>query len=183
MSSGDTEVEAPAATPVLAEALFAPSAAKLVLLGATTFGVYISYWFYRNWIAIRLIEGRPGIMPAWRTAFLPLWVYSALRRLAAICGVARLRAVVGALVVALVFWIALLCAIGSVPGFLLLPVLVISLLPVNLHMSRHKRALGIARSRRERFSVWNWLWIVPIGSLQGLAVTYMLLLLIFGWHG
>ncbi|WP_440984791.1 hypothetical protein ACQHIH_14680 [Xanthomonas sontii] len=52
----DTAAAAAPADPL--STLFAPSAAKLALLCATSFGWYALYWFYRNWRALRLLSGR-----------------------------------------------------------------------------------------------------------------------------
>ncbi|MFK8028962.1 MAG: DUF3857 domain-containing protein [Gammaproteobacteria bacterium] len=47
---------------------------KFVLLSVVSFGIYISYWMYRNWKAVKLETNAP-IMPFWRAVFSPAWVY------------------------------------------------------------------------------------------------------------
>ncbi|MFC3657348.1 hypothetical protein FZ025_03190 [Xanthomonas hyacinthi] len=66
--------------------LFAPSGVKLALLCATTFGGYALYWFYRNWRAIRLISGRRGISPVWRSLFSLIWIFACFRALDRVAG-------------------------------------------------------------------------------------------------
>lgn len=191
MPDADTDVvdARDAATPISSasadavapqQLLFAPHPLKLVLLGATTAGAYVGYWLYRNWWAIRVIEQRPGIMPVWRAGFFPLWVCSCLQRLARICGRPPGAARLGAMASTLVFWALVLSWFGGPPVAWLSWLLGLPLLPVNARMRRHKQALGLPRARRERFTVWNWLWLVPVGTLQGLAVAAELLVWLAG---
>lgn len=155
--------------------LFAPNNWKLALLGITTLGAYVMYWYYRNWVAIRLIERRPGIMPAWRAAFIPLWVFACLRRLLRITGVRRGPAVCMAALLSLLNLTLFFCWFGGPPGSSLSMLLFAPLLPVNARLRRLKRLHGLAQARREGFTLWGVLWIVSFGSLQLLGLAIMLL--------
>lgn len=164
------------AVPSAAHWVFAPSGLKLALLCFTTWGIYAMYWFYRNWLAIRHIERRPGIMAAWRAALMPLWAYSCFRQLGRITGQPAWRIGCGSVLLALAClglsssWF-ISPPVPSLPHLLFLPIL-----PVNAWLRRFKRQHGVAASARERFSVWNWLWIAMIGLLQLLAITYVVLI-------
>lgn len=48
---------------------------KFALLALTTFGLFVLYWFYRNWNVIRLRENE-SIWPFWRAVFTALWTFS-----------------------------------------------------------------------------------------------------------
>ena len=52
---------------------FAPPLIKLVVMSLTTLGLYVLYWFYRNWKTIKL-RGHDGIMPFWRAVFPLIWL-------------------------------------------------------------------------------------------------------------
>jgi hypothetical protein len=153
---------------------------KLGVLGVTTFGAYVIYWFYRNWLAIRLIEQRPGIMPAWRVAFMPLWVFNCFRRLGLITGQSPMPAAVIAAVLAVLNLLLALIWFAGPPLSLLSVLILVSLLPINARLRRFKRTQGVMPSRRERFTLWNWLWAVPVGFLQLLNVAWALIFFLLG---
>lgn len=56
------------------------STKKLVLMSVLTFGLYEVYWFYRNWKAVKIQEGRK-ISPFWRAIFSPIFCYSLFKRI------------------------------------------------------------------------------------------------------
>lgn len=160
--------------------LFAPSGWKLASVGITTLGAYVLYWYYRNWIAISVIERRPGIMPALRAAFNPLWVFSCLRRLSLIAGQSRAAASWTALGLALLNLLLILCWFAGPPISAISLLLFLPLLPVNQRLRAFKRVHGVAPSRRESFTVWNWLWVLPVGLLQLAALSAMGLMIVLG---
>lgn len=53
---------------------YAVSPAKFIAMSVCSFGLYGIYWSYRNWEAIKAIEGS-SIMPLARAIFYPLWHY------------------------------------------------------------------------------------------------------------
>ena len=71
------------AAAIATRALFAPPALKLVLMTFGTLGLYLVYWFYRNWKTIREVEGSEA-WPFWRAVFSPIWSYGCFRAMASI---------------------------------------------------------------------------------------------------
>tara|TARA_R110002124_G_scaffold72861_2_gene195711 strand:- start:9462 stop:12446 length:2985 start_codon:yes stop_codon:yes gene_type:complete len=53
---------------------------KLWLLTLATFGIYTSYWFYRNWKCVKAKE-KSSIMPIARGIFSPFWYYPLYQKL------------------------------------------------------------------------------------------------------
>jgi len=59
---------------------FAVSLRKLAVLSTCTFGLYIIYWFWRNWNRIR-VSGEREITPSLRAFFLILYCYPCFIRI------------------------------------------------------------------------------------------------------
>ncbi|MET0551165.1 MAG: MFS transporter permease [Xanthomonas sp.] len=152
--------------------LFAPSATKLVLLCATSFGWYALYWFYRNWRALRLLSGRRRVSPVWRSVFSLLWVFACFRGLERVIGAQR-GALVGWLGPALVY--VCLSLLGAWPSALSLLTLLTwtPVLLVNQRLARFKQARGLPRSAAERFTAWTWTWLAIAGPVVLLVVIAM----------
>ncbi|WP_369943774.1 MFS transporter permease [Xanthomonas medicagonis] len=126
-------------------ALFAPSATKLALLCATSFGWYALYWFYRNWRALRLLPGRRRVWPVWRSVFSLIWVFACFRGLEHCIGAQR-GALEGWLGPALVYVCLSLLSAWS-PLFSLLTLLpCLPVLLVNQRLVLFKQARGLPRS-------------------------------------
>lgn len=166
----DTERAAAPADPL--STLFAPSAAKLALLCATSFGWYALYWFYRNWRALRLLSGRRRISPVWRSVFSLLWVFACFRELERIVGAQR-GALVGWLGPALAY--VCLSLLGAWPSALSLLTLLTwtPVVLVNQRLARFKQARGLPRSAAERFNAWTWTWLAIAGPVVLLVVISM----------
>ncbi|MCW0390676.1 hypothetical protein NB690_001250 [Xanthomonas sacchari] len=166
----DTAAAAAPADPL--STLFAPSAAKLALLCATSFGWYALYWFYRNWRALRLLSGRRRISPVWRSVFSLLWVFACFRELERIIGAQR-GALVGWLGPALAY--VCLSLLGVWPSALSLLTLLTwtPVLLVNQRLARFKQARGLPRSAAERFNAWTWTWLAIAGPVVLLVVISM----------
>lgn len=61
--------------PEFPESEFYPVALwKLVFLSLFTLGIYINYWMYRNWKAVKARTGK-SMMPFWRGFFAYFWMY------------------------------------------------------------------------------------------------------------
>ncbi|KAB7765604.1 MULTISPECIES: MFS transporter permease [Xanthomonas] len=167
----DTESAAAPADPL--STLFAPSAAKLALLCATSFGWYALYWFYRNWRALRLLSGRRRISPVWRSVFSLLWVFGCFRGLERIIGAQR-GALVGWLGPALAY--VCLSLLGVWPSALSLLTLLTwtPVLLVNQRLARFKQARGLPQSPAERFTAWTWAWLAIAGPLALLVMITMM---------
>lgn len=166
----------PDAAPAMAPAtdslstLFAPSAAKLALLCATTFGWYALYWFYRNWQAIRLISGRRRISPVWRSVFSLIWIFACFRALDRLTGPHRFGAL-GWCLPALAYVVVSLLAVSPSPLALLALCAWLPLLVVNRRLVLLKRARGLAASTQERFTAWTWAWLAIAGPLALLVLS------------
>ncbi len=167
----DTAAAAAPADPL--STLFAPSAAKLALLCATSFGWYALYWFYRNWRALRLLSGRRRISPVWRSVFSLLWVFACFRELERIIGAQR-GALVGWLGPALAY--VCLSLLGVWPSALSLLTLLTwtPVLLVNQRLARFKQARGLPQSAAERFTAWTWAWLAIAGPLALLVMITMM---------
>ncbi len=170
----DTAAAAAPADPLSTlSTLFAPSAAKLALLCATSFGWYALYWFYRNWRALRLLSGRRRISPVWRSVFSLLWVFACFRGLERIIGAQR-GALVGWLGPALAY--VCLSLLGVWPSALSLLTLLTwtPVLLVNQRLARFKQARGLPQSAAERFTAWTWAWLAIAGPLALLVMITMM---------
>ena len=67
--------------PVFSESQFYPIAVwKFVILSTMSFGIYNSYWMYRNWQTIK-VKTQEHIMPFWRGIFAIFWLYPFFLRL------------------------------------------------------------------------------------------------------
>ncbi|MBB5874809.1 MFS transporter permease [Xanthomonas sp. 3498] len=164
---------APAVAPIdPLSTLFAPSATKLALLCATSFGWYALYWFYRNWRALRLLSGRRRVSPVWRSVFSLLWVFACFRGLERTIGAQR-GALVGWLGPALAY--VCLSLLGAWPSALSLLTLLswTPVLLVNQRLVRFKQARGLPRSPAERFNAWTWTWLAIAGSVALLVMVGM----------
>jgi transglutaminase-like putative cysteine protease len=53
---------------------------KFVFLSVVTIGMYVVYWFYRNWSYIRQVD-KSTLLPFWRSVFSCFWFYPFFRRL------------------------------------------------------------------------------------------------------
>ncbi len=150
--------------------LFAPSAAKLALLCATTFGWYALYWFYRNWQAIRLISGRRRISPVWRSVFSLIWIFACFRALDRLIGPHRFG-VLGWCVPALTYVGLSLLAVSPSPLSLLTLFAWLPLLAINRRLVLFKRARGLPAHVQERFTALTWTWLAIIAPFFLLLIV------------
>ena len=155
-------------------ALFAPPPLKLVLMSFGTLGLYVVYWFYRNWRTIRHVEGSEA-WPFWRAVFSPLWSYSCFSSMGQIAeGRHRALAFPPALLAAAYFALNLTIRAPD-PWSLLCLFVFVPLLPVNSLARQYNQAERIVDEAVEAYSVWNWLAIVIVGGLVALGFLGMLL--------
>ncbi|MEL4890399.1 MFS transporter permease [Xanthomonas protegens] len=175
----DTATAAAPADPL--STLFAPPAAKLALLCATSFGWYALYWFYRNWRALRLLSGRRRISPVWRSVFSLLWVFACFRGLERTIGAQR-GALVGWLGPALAY--VCLSLLGVWPSALSLLALLTwtPVLLVNQRLVRFKQARGLPQSAAERFTAWTWAWLAIAGPLALVILVGMVMTIVVAQH-
>lgn len=150
--------------------LFAPSAAKLALLCATSLGWYALYWFYRNWQAIRLISGRRRIWPVWRSVFALIWIFACFRALDRLTGPHRFGAL-GWCLPALAYVGLSLLAVSPSPLALLALFAWLPLLAINRRLVLLKRSRGLPARAQERFTAWTWAWLAIAGPLTLLVLS------------
>lgn len=165
-------------TPYVMPVFFPVSRTKLVVMSVTTLSLYELYWYYRNWA---LIRDRGTYATPWARALFAVFfcyaLFARIRRHRADLPSSRLPA--GLLATG---WIVSSIAgnfvdrIAGPPGFvvgtglvlLVLPVLF--LIPVQNAINTLNRAEVPDHDPNDRFTVWNWLWIVAGGSLTVLGM-------------
>lgn len=151
--------------------LFAPSTGKLIAMSLTTLGLYVPYWFYRNWRAIEDQEGA-GIWPFWRAVFAPLWCFSCFAQLNQYASGRRRQMAFPPVLLALVYFL-----LNGVPNlsmifprmfggsFWVLGVLAfLPLLPMNSLIRSYRQSLRLDTRRQDRLTVWHVL-IIAIGGV------------------
>lgn len=79
LSEDSTVLSSPSNTSSL-RGLFVLPLWKLIFMSITTFGLYEIYWFYKNWVAIKISEGSK-IHPFLRAFFGNFTAYAMFRRL------------------------------------------------------------------------------------------------------
>jgi hypothetical protein len=173
------DVEAPSAA---ATAVFFPvSKTKLIVMSTATFTLYQLLWFYKNWAAVRARGAE--VLPLMRTIFTVFFCYDLFdrirrhRRDAPSTGLAAGWLALGWVVVTIagnvldwngaslgdpsvVFLVSLVVSYASV-GFLL---------PVQTAVDAINRQEVPEHDPNDRFTVWNWLWIVCGGLVTVAAV-------------
>jgi hypothetical protein len=147
---------------------FAVSLLKLAVLSTCTLGIYLIYWFYRNWRRIWQ-EGEVNISPFWRAFFLVIYCYPCFMRIK-LAGQSRgidptppFGILAACYVLATISW--------RLPGaFWLITFLnVIFLLPVQAYVNRINAVAVPGHDPNSRFGVWNWIAAVGGSILLILA--------------
>jgi len=180
----DTKVQPP---------FFAVSIPKFAIMCLCTFSLYEVYWFYKNWKRIAERE-RLGISPQSRAVFAVLFCYQCFTRIrdyrsshgapdegAMMLGLSgpeigdvapidvgwRLPA--GALAIG---WIvANLTWRAPYPYSMISMFAFLFLVPVQIYVNRLNALAAPAHNLNGRFSLWNWLIVVPGGFLMLLALA------------
>jgi hypothetical protein len=167
-----------AATP----AFFPVSRRKLLVMSTLTLTLYQLVWFYKNWALVRARGER--VLPPLRAIFAVFFVYGLFDRVRRRSdSAARLDA--GGLAAA---WILLTVVgnlldrfVGSEPavGVFAMSALiglasVLPLLPVQAAINTINRAEAPDHDPNDRFTGWNWLWIV-VGVLLLAATLFGLI--------
>ncbi|WP_144006835.1 hypothetical protein [Pelomonas sp. KK5] len=143
---------------------FAISTTKLLVMTLCTLSLYEIYWFYRQWAAVKLRE-QSDVLPAARAIFPVFFCYSLFAKVRGrgAAGLAAGPLATGWIITALL-WRAP-GAIGMIPlaG-------VLFLLPVQSAMNNQNEVSVPGHEPNARFTLWNWLAIVPGGLLLVLAL-------------
>ena len=167
---------------------FAVSKTKLVIMSIATSTLYQLVWFYLNWRQVR----RSGAMvaPFVRTLFAPIFCYALFDRVRWYrTDLPSSKLPAGLLALG---WIAVTLLSEFLDRFddrgvrswavamLFVALLVghstvLFLLPVQTAIDTINRAESPDHDPNDRFTVWNWIWMIGLGSLTlaGLAGTLL----------
>ena len=163
-----------AAQPALATSLgvtmfFPVSTLKLVLMSLCTVGLYQLFWFYNNWTLLRERRESNG-SPIWRAIFAILFCYPLFDRI-------RLKARSHDIATSLpagplaAGWIVFtLCARLPDPAFLLWPLSIACLVPVQKTVNAINAVTDPEHDPNARFSGWNIAALIIGGLLWLLAL-------------
>ncbi|WP_141453779.1 hypothetical protein [Pseudoxanthomonas sp. z9] len=153
----------------------APPTLKLVVMMVFTLGWYAVWWFYRAWRAVRQHDRRQ-FNPAWRSIFALFYAYACFRAINRIAadGTREKRAPAGLLAVAYV--VLALSVLLPGPLWLLSPLSVLPLLPMNARARRYNQFVDATVYRDEDgFNAWNWLGIVVGGACWAILMLGLLI--------
>lgn len=161
----------------------APPAHKLAVMVVVTFGLYLIWWFYRNWRAVQRHEGRRRA-PVWRAIFSFLSAYGLFKSINRIAAgndaIARPKINSGGLAIA--YAALYLCAYLPPPWWLVFVFCFFPLLPVNALARHYNEAIdGDIHRAEDAFNMWNWLGIVLGGVPWLLILLGMVLTAIAAW--
>jgi len=102
---------------------------KFIVYSICSLGIYDLFWSYKNWKFIKQRDNS-GLMPSWRSVFLPFWCYSLTRDIADTRGGAKAGVV--ALVAGAYFGISILWKLPDPYGLITLGSFIPLLYPVKL---------------------------------------------------
>ena len=152
------------------------SPAKLFILSATTFNLYLIYWFWKNF---KYEQGRnPEIWPVLRTIFSGIFFYTLARGALDEADSRGIRASYSPALLTALLW-------GTSIGTRFLPdivaivavfLLALIVMPVQLVVNRINRHINPSLERAERFRIWEIVIAIPGGLLLLLAIVGLLFL-------
>ena len=152
------------------------SPVKLFILSATTFNLYLIYWFWKNFT---YEKGRnPEIWPVLRTIFSGIFFYTLARGALDEADSRGIRASYSPGLLTALLWGA---SIGTrflpdIVAIVAVFMLALILMPVQLVVNRINRHINPALERSERFRMWEIVVAVPGGLLLLLAIIGVLFL-------
>lgn len=150
--------------------------AKLFILSATTFNLYLIYWLWRNF---RYEQGRnPEIWPVLRTIFSGIFFYTLARSALDEADTRGIRARYSPMLLTALLWGA---SIGTrflpdIVAIVIVFLMALILMPVQLAVNEINRHINPALQRAEGFRVWEIVIAVPGGLLLLLAIVGILFL-------
>ena len=152
------------------------SPVKLFVLSATTFNLYLIYWFWKNF---KYEQGRnPEIWPVLRTIFSGIFFYTLARGALDEADSRGIRASYSPALLTALLW-------GTSIGTRFLPdivaivavfLLALIVMPVQLVVNRINRHINPSLERAERFRIWEIVIAIPGGLLLLLAIVGLLFL-------
>lgn len=152
--------------------LFPVATHKFVVLSICTFGIYVAYWCYQNWVRIRYEQG-PRSVPLLLAFTAPVSSYWLFRHIRAVA--AEHEIAVGWQPAALAVLYFVMSALGNLPdGWWLLGVLsVLPLIPVHQATVRinDQHAARVSEDRNTSYSGANLAAIVVGGTVLLTAVA------------
>jgi zinc ribbon protein len=152
---------------------FEVSLRKFVVMSIVTWGMYILYWTYRQWILIEA-RTREGLSPIWRTIFSPLWNFSLFDRVKADAERRHLTVGWSGGLLAVIYLLAGALWRLPDPWWLVSLLAFLPLIPVVRTIGQLHNTLNTDRKRNDRFTRGNIIGIV-IGVLFLLLVVLTLI--------
>ena len=148
---------------------FLVSPLKLIVMSVCTFGIYETYWFYRNWCAIKRFD-QSNILPIWRAVLGQLFCYFLFRRIQATgrsCGISKSMGpgllAVGWVLLTFLAWL-------PAPFGLVTLLAVLLLVPVQTAVNEMNKTTNPQRDANSGFTVWNIAAIVIGGLILALGL-------------
>lgn len=142
---------------------FAVSILKLVVMSICTFGLYETYWFYKNWKLIKARE-RSNIHPVLRAIFSLFYCYACFARVRDfdMPGLSKTKLAAGPLAIG---WIVV-SALYRLPDlyWLISMSAVVFLIPVQMYANLINISASPRHDRNTRFVGWNWAALI-IGAV------------------
>lgn len=157
---------------------FTLSTTKLVIMSVSTFGLYLLYWFYKNWVAIN--NSGKNCSPFLRAFFTPIFAYSCFKHIKVSMRKNNVFSNFSAVKLAASYFI--LQATVNLPD----PYCFISFLTFLPIITANNAATAIKKVQNPdycnatSFSFWNYLVIAPGATLLILGVLGLLLQEVLG---
>ncbi len=160
--------KAAAATPPF----FAVTTEKLAVMSVATMGLYLMYWFYRNW---RLIEARERspMMAILRSLFAIFFVYTCFYRIRAYGQARNIADPPQAGLMASIYIVLALTVFLPTPWMYLSLLSPLSFLPLQAYANQINEADCPGHDRNGRYSSANQVWLAVMGLfwvLSGLVI-------------
>lgn len=144
---------------------FSVSTRKLIVMSLVTFGLYESYWFYKQWKMIRNRTGE-GISPFWRAVFPLFWCRSLFETIEASAVGHGVKFRLDPMAATVAWWGLSVCSRLPAPFWLLTFLSVAPLVLVQLTCNELNRAIAPESPANDRFSPLNVAAILlPVGLL------------------
>ena len=148
---------------------FSVSPLKFAIMNICTIGLYVLYWFYKNWHHIKQ-KNNSNIMPFWRAFFSPLWAYSCFKQ---IFEEPTLNQSHNAGVLALAYFFSCASARLPEPYWLLSLFTFIFIYPANDAVTKLNQMHIHNFEQNSKITGWNWLAVVTGVIILVVNALYM----------